>query len=461
MGSQPDAVDAALRRHEAGGAAAGQRRKRKTMASTALVGVAVMAVVALPLRRADVQRHLDAWISPRITSARSTSLHRAAYRNPPTIESETEAPPRGSRLSDALKDRDSLEKGAPATGHQTWTDYTRYALGIEDHGPGAEGQPGAAQAREGKGEGRSMKQLVERSRALGIDFGPKFTGMALSLGGVNTIPMGTLQTGEDWNALALKIAQMASTRRARDIVVGQPLEKDGTEGKISALVRHFSQILADATLLVVGTNCSVYLWDERFSTTYAAMRLVTRPRFDSGAFKSWLDGQRGLSFSAKALLDAEAARAILEHFLEKDPSTEVINKDMSERVSPSRAACRAYLEWKKKPLIQAARPKEPAGPGKEGWEWDDAHPWDEEISPEDYMAQAENFSHYMEGSDNFGDRTAEWEVRSKRRAEDKQIDAERRYKQDMSSVRDKFKSAGIGVEDEHISIADRRYQSKD
>eukprot|EP00971_Amphidinium_carterae_P157309 3118610-Amphidinium_carterae.1 len=68
------------------------------------------------------------------------------------------------------------------------------------------------------------------------------------------------------------------------------------------------------------------------------MRLVTRPRFDGALFKTWLDGQRGLDSNAKALLDSEAARAILEHWLEKDPTTEELNKERSERVAPSKQA---------------------------------------------------------------------------------------------------------------------------
>lgn len=59
--------------------------------------------------------------------------------------------------------------------------------------------------------------------------------------------MGTLRTGKDWKELAIKIARIASTSRVKellpskaalldmlceDIVVGQPLERDGSEGKI-------------------------------------------------------------------------------------------------------------------------------------------------------------------------------------------------------------------------------------
>eukprot|EP00933_Yihiella_yeosuensis_P044412 TRINITY_DN39532_c0_g1_i1.p1 TRINITY_DN39532_c0_g1~~TRINITY_DN39532_c0_g1_i1.p1 ORF type:complete len:180 (-),score=15.66 TRINITY_DN39532_c0_g1_i1:27-566(-) len=77
-------------------------------------------------------------------------------------------------------------------GFETWSDYTRFALKeVKVMGPIAPG-PDETKAPSGR-----PSQLVDRKRALGIDFGPSFTGMALSLGGVNTMPMGTLKTGTD------------------------------------------------------------------------------------------------------------------------------------------------------------------------------------------------------------------------------------------------------------------------
>lgn len=292
--------------------------------------------------------------------------------------------------------------------------------------------------------GKSYVSLADRRRSMSIDFGPSFAGLALSLGGVNSVPLGTLQTGSDWKETALKVAQIASTRRVRDIVIGQPLEKDGSEGKISMLVRYFAQLVADSSLLVLGPDVSVFLWDERFSTTYAAMRLAVRPRFEGGAFKSWLDGQRGLAFGAKALLDAEAARAILEHWLAKDPATEVLNKEKSEKVAPSRKAALAYLKWRKRPLIGAKkpeRPEEPAGPGREAWEWDDMNPESQNLSPEEYARQEQDYERYMKGMDNFGDRESELKERlKKQRAQNAR---ERRIKelQDDTPLREAFAAA--------------------
>lgn len=332
-------------------------------------------------------------------------------------------------------------------GFETWSDYTRYALeGIKVNGPLG---PTADQAKNK--EYRPMS-LVDRKRSMGVDFGPSFVGLALSLGGVNTMPMGTLRTGQDWKDLAIQIARIASTQRVKDIVVGQPLNRDGTEGKIGKLVRYFVQILADACLLMLGNEVTVFMWDERFSTTYAAMRLGNRPRFDGEAFKRWITVRQGLNWSAKALLDSEelidvgpltihvcrclqAARAILEHWLSKDDRSEIINKELSERVAPSREACMRYLKYRKvkamlpQPTMDS-QPEEPAGPGREAWEWYDRHPDSYEVDEEQHQSATTAFNDYMKGLDGFGEKERELEKmaeqRRQRNAENRRIRKKRR-----------------------------------
>lgn len=126
-----------------------------------------------------------------------------------------------------------------------------------------------------------------------------------------------------------------------------------------------------------------------------------------------------MSFGAKSLLDAEAARTILEHWLEKDPHTGVLNKERSERVPPSKEACLELLKWKKRKLLRPRRPKEPAGPGKEGWEWADMHPDEELVDPDEYMRRQEDFSRVMEGMDKFGDRETELRKRRQQTREER------------------------------------------
>mmetsp|Transcript_46359 Transcript_46359/g.110392 ORF Transcript_46359/g.110392 Transcript_46359/m.110392 type:complete len:449 (-) Transcript_46359:30-1376(-) len=350
---------------------------------------------------------------------RSAVIRRGVKKAWEDMRARPDDPTKISRLNPIAEREASAETNSPNVG-EDWTDYTRYALGIDDQTEDGQAQAGGQEKRP------IPAAYLDRRRALGIDFGPEFTGLALSMGGTNTMPIGTLNTGRDWKELALKLAQIVSTRRVQDVVVGYPLEVDGSEGRIAKLVRHFSQILADAILLLLGGHVAVYLWDERFSTTYAAMKLLTRPNFDGQLFKSWLDGQRGLCYNSKALLDSEAARAILEHWLEKDPVTDELNKERSERVPPSKEAAVSYLTWKKTVPKQAKkeRPKEPGGTGKDWAEYDYLNPDADEVTPGEFWQQASDFQRNMDGMDNFGDKYSEYIERVRKRVEQRRREAD-------------------------------------
>jgi len=335
-------------------------------------------------------------------------------------------------------------------GFETWTDYTRYALeGIKVHGPVG------PTADEAKNRDFRPMSLVDRKRSMGVDFGPSFCGLALSLGGVNTMPLGTLRTGKDWKRLAIRIAKIASTQRIKDIVIGQPLNLDGTEGKISKLARYFAQLVADACLLMLGSDVTVFMWDERYSTTYAAFRLGNRPRFDGEAFKRWITVKHGLNWGAKALLDAEAARAILEHWLARDERSEIMNKELSERIPPSREACLRYLKYRKvKALLPQVevQPEEPAGPGKEGWEWYDRHPESYDVDEETHQSATTAYTDYMKGLDGFGEKERELEKAAEERARQKAIRERIKSKREESEMRQAFRDKAAEVQKQHKGL---------
>eukprot|EP00439_Symbiodinium_sp_Y106_P048933 s1497_g6.t1 len=310
-------------------------------------------------------------------------------------------------------------------GFDTWTDYTRYALeSIKVHGPVG------PSADEAKNPAYRPMSLVDRKRSMGVDFGPSFCGLAMSLGGVNTMSMGTLRTGQDrsrrdWKQLAIQIVKIASTYRIKDIVVGQPLQKDGSEGRIGKLVRYFVQILADTCLLMLGNEVTVFMWDERFSTQYAAMRLANKPKFDGAMFKKWITAKMGLNWGAKALLDSEAARAILEHWLDKDENSEIINKELrielSERIAPSKQACIRYLKYRK--------------------EWYDRHPGSYDLDEDSHERAVEAFRDYMGGLDGFGDKEYEFQKREDRRAKNRADNERVKAMREQSAARQAFRDA--------------------
>lgn len=132
------------------------------------------------------------------------------------------------------------------------------------------------------------------SRYLGVDLGTKRIGLALSEPGGIVSPLVVLPAGPTVEANARAILEVAGEYGAGGIVVGFPLNMNGTEGPQAKL----SRLLAEA----IGrlSDLPVHLHDERL-TSHAADRLLV---------------QRDLTRKKKkARQDAIAAQVILESFL--------------------------------------------------------------------------------------------------------------------------------------------------
>jgi putative holliday junction resolvase len=136
-----------------------------------------------------------------------------------------------------------------------------------------------------------------RSRILGLDVGDKRIGIALSdpLG----ITAGGLETLDRINIEqdVTRIAQLAHRHQAAQIVIGLPLNMDGSFGSQAEKVKAFGRKLARATGLPL-----VYE-DERL-TTISAIRTLT------------LQGVR--TGENKHLVDRQAAAVILQKFLDRN-----------------------------------------------------------------------------------------------------------------------------------------------
>lgn len=135
-------------------------------------------------------------------------------------------------------------------------------------------------------------------RYLCIDLGDQRTGLAVgdvatgivSPAGVLEIPRGQL----NGRALLAGITRAVGTHGPGALVVGLPINMDGSEGQRAKLVRQF------AGLLGKETNLPVHLHDERLSTAAA----------------DWTMARSGLTHGQKkARRDALAAAAILRDFL--------------------------------------------------------------------------------------------------------------------------------------------------
>lgn len=132
-------------------------------------------------------------------------------------------------------------------------------------------------------------------RIAAIDFGRKRIGIAITDdSGHNAYPLGTIKRRShraDTETVRACIAERDLVR----IVVGLPLNMDGSEGPMARAVRAFAERLAAATGLPVE------LYDERLSSFEAEERLRTAPSSRA---------------ARRRAVDAVAAVVILEGWLE-------------------------------------------------------------------------------------------------------------------------------------------------
>ena len=139
------------------------------------------------------------------------------------------------------------------------------------------------------------------TRTVGVDFGLRRVGVAIS-SGFAPLPLTVLQctsaNSAGFERVASALATVARGEGATQMVVGMPYNSTGGEGEQAAVTRKFAEVLADAV-----APLPVFLWDERFSSAEATMRM---------------NGGRGAARGEA--LDAVAAAIILEDFFAADDS---------------------------------------------------------------------------------------------------------------------------------------------
>jgi putative Holliday junction resolvase len=141
-----------------------------------------------------------------------------------------------------------------------------------------------------------MKSMSAKPRVIGLDIGDRRIGVAISdpLGytaaGLETILRSNIDTD------IRKVEQIAQRHGAVTIVVGLPLNMDGTSGEQAEKVKSFGRKLARATDLPI-----VYE-DERL-TTISAIRTLTLQKVKTGKNRD--------------IVDMQAAAIILQKFLDR------------------------------------------------------------------------------------------------------------------------------------------------
>ena len=139
-------------------------------------------------------------------------------------------------------------------------------------------------------------------RVIGVDLGERRVGIAIGDTGSRTaVPFATLGRGKSVAEDAASIARLAAEQGAGSMVVGLPLDMDGSEGTQAALTREWAEAVAAATGLPLR------LRDERLTSQRAERRIGGLARGRSGGPPS--PAQRE---AFRARIDREAAALILQ-----------------------------------------------------------------------------------------------------------------------------------------------------
>jgi putative Holliday junction resolvase len=138
--------------------------------------------------------------------------------------------------------------------------------------------------------------LPRHHRLLGLDVGEKTIGLALSDPGLSVAsPISTIKRTK-FTADANALLKLAAERQVGGLVIGLPLNMDGSEGPRCQSVRQFA-----ANLLKLK-DLPILFWDERLSTMAVEREMiahdVTRARRDK------VVDQAAAAFILQGVLDA-------------------------------------------------------------------------------------------------------------------------------------------------------------
>jgi putative pre-16S rRNA nuclease len=137
--------------------------------------------------------------------------------------------------------------------------------------------------------------LPRRGALIGLDLGTKTIGVAASdpdrrlAAGIETIGR------KNFTADAARLLALASDRKAVGLVLGLPLNMDGSEGPRAQSTRAFARNLARLTDLPIA------LWDERLSTAAAERGLIAADA--SRAKRAAVIDQHAAAFILQGALD--------------------------------------------------------------------------------------------------------------------------------------------------------------
>ena len=141
-----------------------------------------------------------------------------------------------------------------------------------------------------------LAALPQGTRLIGLDLGTKTIGLALSdLGRGIATPMETIRR-KKFTIDAERLLELCGKERVGGIVLGLPLNMDGSEGPRAQATRAFARNLSEKT------DIPITYWDERLSTA-----AVTRTLLEADSSRA----------KRAEVVDKMAAAYILQGFLDR------------------------------------------------------------------------------------------------------------------------------------------------
>jgi putative Holliday junction resolvase len=117
--------------------------------------------------------------------------------------------------------------------------------------------------------------LAPGQRLIGLDLGEKTIGVAISDPALMVAsPIGTVRRVK-FTEDVKQLAKLMQGRAVGGIVVGLPVNMDGTQGPRCQSVRHFAEALVKRADLL-GQEAEIAFWDERMSTVAVNRFLIDK-----------------------------------------------------------------------------------------------------------------------------------------------------------------------------------------
>ena len=146
------------------------------------------------------------------------------------------------------------------------------------------------------------RRLAKGERLLGLDVGAKTVGLALSDRGLTVAsPLETLKRGKLIDDVAA-LDELCQARAVGGLVIGLPINMDGSEGPRCQSVRQFAANLAER-----GLDLAVAFWDERLSTAAVERLLITEADMTRKRRSEVVD-KMAAAYILQGALDALAAQ---------------------------------------------------------------------------------------------------------------------------------------------------------